>query len=392
MQYLKTLKNEALLTNTKEIAARDRKNQLDLLHHLREIESRKLYLKIGYSSLHKYVCQELKYSGGSANRRIQAMYLIKDVPEVEEKLATGSINLTTATQVQTYLAAQKRTAANCAMSSLSDNSLSAQSNALLFSVNNESLLSPMSSAESKPKAMSKDDKQGLIEKLENKSTREVERHLLGLLGQEVQPQEKLRQVTATMSELKLIIPDDLLHMLDELKLKYSHVNPKMTYQELIKHLATKALKPVRERKGNSDCTPSEFTNELQSAETSPAKLEGVGKTFPSNKNIESENEALQHNAEPATALASVQVLVSNPNPNPRYISAQLRRKILARDEGCCTYTDPQSGKRCGSKFRLQADHIHPYALGGKTEESNLTTLCANHNRYRAEQTFGPWPR
>ena len=307
---------------------------------------------MGYPSLNKFICQELKYSESSANRRIQAMHLLKDVPEIASKLESGAINLTTATQVQSYLSAQKRSAVNGTLSLAGDSSGS------LFSINQESGLLPIID---KPKPISKEVKQALLEKLENKSTREVEKHLLNLQGSEVLPQEKLRQITATMSELKLIMPEELIHMLDELKLKYSHINPKMTYQDLIKHLATKDLSP---KKRNSDCTQSEFTNEPKAKATSTETPEVVCSTN-------------QHRAKPA------------PKHPSRYIPAPLKRRIYERDKGSCTYTDHHSGRRCRSKHQLQFDHIKPFALGGKTEESNLRLLCASHNRYRAEKTFGP---
>ena len=83
---LKHLKTNVLLENTKAIAEKDRKNLIELLHHLKEVEARRAYLGLGYADLKRYICFELKYSEGSAGRRIIAMHLLKDVPEVEEKL------------------------------------------------------------------------------------------------------------------------------------------------------------------------------------------------------------------------------------------------------------------------------------------------------------------
>jgi 5-methylcytosine-specific restriction endonuclease McrA len=37
---------------------------------------------------------------------------------------------------------------------------------------------------------------------------------------------------------------------------------------------------------------------------------------------------------------------------------------------------------------LQIDHIVPFAKGGKTEASNLRTLCRAHNLLMAELEFG----
>ena len=67
----------------------------------------------------------------------------------------------------------------------------------------------------------------------------------------------------------------------------------------------------------------------------------------------------------------------------RYIPAPVRREVWRRDGGCCSYVDPHSGRRCGSRFLLELDHIVPFALGGSAEPGNLRVLyCSAHNRFR----------
>ena len=74
----------------------------------------------------------------------------------------------------------------------------------------------------------------------------------------------------------------------------------------------------------------------------------------------------------------------------RYIPAPVRREVWRRDGGCCSYVDPHSGRRCGSRFLLQLDHIVPFALGGSAEPGNLRVYCAAHNRFRHRE-YGPRP-
>ncbi len=66
----------------------------------------------------------------------------------------------------------------------------------------------------------------------------------------------------------------------------------------------------------------------------------------------------------------------------RYIPAPVRREVWRRDGGCCSYVDPHSGRRCGSRFLLELDHIVPFALGGGAEPGNLRLRCRAHHRYR----------
>ena len=72
---------------------------------------------------------------------------------------------------------------------------------------------------------------------------------------------------------------------------------------------------------------------------------------------------------------------------PRYISRKVREEVRARDGYCCTYVG-SNGRRCGSRWDLEIDHIVPYCLGGGIEPGNLRLMCRAHNSYRVSQWFG----
>ncbi len=74
------------------------------------------------------------------------------------------------------------------------------------------------------------------------------------------------------------------------------------------------------------------------------------------------------------------------NRNGRYIPLAVRRKVWERDQGQCTFCAP-GGTRCTAKRHLHFDHIEPYALGGRTELTNLRLLCSAHNQLQAERAF-----
>ena len=73
----------------------------------------------------------------------------------------------------------------------------------------------------------------------------------------------------------------------------------------------------------------------------------------------------------------------------RYIPAPVRREVWRRDGGRCSYVDPHSGRRCGSRFLLELDHIVPFALGGTAEPPNLRLHCAAHHRFRHREYGSP---
>src|ERR1044071_3703544 len=109
MKNLKSLSHSDLISKTKALVSEARRLGTEILHHLREIESRKLYLE-RYSSLHEFVVKELHYSDGAAFRRIQAMRLIRELPQVEEALQSGEVSLSTASQLQNFFRAEKKRA------------------------------------------------------------------------------------------------------------------------------------------------------------------------------------------------------------------------------------------------------------------------------------------
>ncbi len=90
---LKSLSDHELLSSTRETVQRERELTGLVLDHLREIEARKLFAKLGFGSLFEYCVVELRYCAASAQLRIDAMRLSKELPEVKEALNMGSVTL-----------------------------------------------------------------------------------------------------------------------------------------------------------------------------------------------------------------------------------------------------------------------------------------------------------
>ena len=105
---LTSLSDSNLLSQTKLLVQKERKITVEVLEHLCEIDQRKLYLKRGFSSLFNYATKELGYSEGSTYRRINAMKLCREFPETTFKIQNGNLNLTTASQLQTFFEKQNK--------------------------------------------------------------------------------------------------------------------------------------------------------------------------------------------------------------------------------------------------------------------------------------------
>jgi len=76
-----------------------------------------------------------------------------------------------------------------------------------------------------------------------------------------------------------------------------------------------------------------------------------------------------------------------PSAPSRYIRASVQREVRLRDDNQCTYCSPD-GHRCTERYRLQFDHVVPFARGGSNEVDNLRLTCRAHNMLHAERAFG----
>ncbi|WP_374029084.1 HNH endonuclease [Bdellovibrio bacteriovorus] len=94
MNPLAKFTNDEIESRLKILVAKERELLHVILEHIKEVDSRKLYLERAYSSLYDYMTKELQYSGSAAMRRIEAARLLRQVPVIAEKIQEGSLNLT----------------------------------------------------------------------------------------------------------------------------------------------------------------------------------------------------------------------------------------------------------------------------------------------------------
>jgi 5-methylcytosine-specific restriction endonuclease McrA len=106
---LKNLSNQELHLQTKSRAEKERMATLEILWHLRENQKRMLFAEMGYRDLKEYCVKELKYSEGSAWRRISAMNLLKELPEMEQKIQSGDLTLTQISMAKAHFREVKAT-------------------------------------------------------------------------------------------------------------------------------------------------------------------------------------------------------------------------------------------------------------------------------------------
>lgn len=175
---LKHLADDTLLLETKALAHQERQVTLKILHHLREIERRRLYADLGHGSLFEYAVRELGYSEPSASRRIYSARLLKDFPEIEKKIELGKLTIT-----NVALAAQ--------------------------TFKNE-------------KIDDKNIKREILSQIENKSKRDCEKKILEFLPPNAFPKEVVRVISPTFYSVHMNLSEKTMTSFNQLKDLLSH--------------------------------------------------------------------------------------------------------------------------------------------------------------------------
>ncbi len=95
--------NRALLLDTKAWVKGERTSTAVLLSRLAEIDERKLYLQLGYSSLFAYCVHELKLAEDSAAKRIHVARLARRFPGILVEIYQGRLHLTAVQMLARHL-------------------------------------------------------------------------------------------------------------------------------------------------------------------------------------------------------------------------------------------------------------------------------------------------
>ncbi len=348
--------DSALLLELKSLVSREREVTTEILHYLREVESRKLHLERGYPSLFEFTVRELGYSEGSAHRRILAMRLLKALPELEPKIRSGELTLTTAARAQGFF-----------------------------------------KEEAKRRNVSREEKKATVESLFNRSTRECERTLATISPASALPKEKERVVSEEFTQIQFLADRELLSKLERLKGLLAHRNFEGSYAVLFQQLADLALKkldPVRTQGAKNAVMPSrsvpgdasQGVRDLkQTKPASKPNLEWDSRELVSEGNEPQSPQSTSAQKESQSPRStSAQNLAPNPKPS-RFIPIAIRRAVHLRDQGQCTYTDRKTKHRCHSPHALDFDHHVPLVMGGETTVENLRLLCNPHHRLVTER-------
>lgn len=198
---LRHLTDDCLLQETKKLVRRERECTTILLHHLREIERRKLFSDLSCTSLFDYCTRILGYSEGSAQRRILAARLLNELPELDVKIESGSLSLINIASAASFF-------------------------------KQESIRAP-------------EMKIRVLGQLENLSKSNCERKLLELSGKPLSAREDKRWVSAETMKVSMLLSGETVQRLEEVR---NFVGRNVSNEKLISLMARITIERLKKKK------------------------------------------------------------------------------------------------------------------------------------------------
>jgi len=354
---------DTLARRLAELAGDERTVQVEFLLHLEEFDRRQAWLAAGYGSLWEYCLRVLHLREGAAARRIRAMRVLRRLPDLAAPLRDGRICLSTLglldpvlteeSAVELVARAAFKTKAEVEELVVSIRPRAAPRDGVRRLPGREEaapgvLLSPSPDTESPSPSPTSTP---------TTSATATPNMAATPTAQPTRP--TVRPVAADTWSLRVTVDAAFKQELDQLTELLSHKIPRADLEAVLREAVHCAIEKHGKRKGA--VAPSrERRRKAQPA--APATSE------------------VRQRREPTTA--------------------EVRRQVWRRDEGRCAWVGPD-GHRCGSRWRVEIDHVEPAALGGPSTLENLRLACAAHNRLDAERTFGRsfmdrfrrrWPR
>jgi hypothetical protein len=345
-----TLSDDQLLAETKRLVSNERAATAALLQSLMEVDSRRLYLREGCSSLFTYCTQVLHLAEGAAYNRIEAARAARRCPAVLTALAAGAVTLTSIRLLAPHLT---------------------------------------------------DDNHLELEAARHKRKREVE-----LLIATLRPKPAAPTVIRKLPGLPSAAPcGDLL--------EGTHTTSPREGQPATRSLVPGRVEARQAGTSALDrsCVQASIEPRTRVASVEPLSTAHykLQVTIPheTDDKLRRAQDLLRHtlpNGDMAAVLDRALTLLladlerrrcaATPAPRvgsaessrTRYIPAAVRREVWRRDQGRCAFVGTSG--RCRETGFLEFHHVEPFAEGGLATVVTIQLRCHAHNLYEASLFFG----
>ena len=345
------LTDDQLLDEVKRLAGRERVATAELLRCLIEVDTRRLYLREGCASLFTYCTQVLHLAEGAAYNRIEAARAARRFPLVLERVADGSLTLTSARLLAPHLMPE-----NC---------------------------------------------ESLLETARHKGKRDVE-----LLIATLHPQPRARTVLRRVPIAQVVGTATTAPTLPSITPPGAINRPPLLESAGSAKGSTHDLNATTEseiRREFSDQTPRHEAKPLSATDYRLQVTISAG----THHKLRRARDLLRHTIPDGDIAAildrALTLLVADvekrrcgaamkPLPDSeggsqrRHIPAAVKREVWRRDEGRCAFIG--GTRRCTETAFLEFHHVVPYADGGAATVRNIELRCRAHNQYEAVLFFG----
>ena len=301
---------------------------IKMLHFINDLERRKAFLELGYSSVYDFCVRRIKYSSSQAGRRIQAARCCRRYPEFFGYLRNREVCIMTLAMIEGIITDDNH-----------DEIVKRVRGASRRDV--ERLL-----AEYRTPAALRDRIRFV--QLPVPQPRNIDAALLDRSARRATPEEWRDKIPAQENVfVQFLADDEFLKVFEEVRGLVTGGNM-MTFADLMKTVLI------------------EYRNRYSPAAKHERRAARKGANGPDSHRWECKNAQ----GEPS-----------------RHVPDRVRGEVFVRDAGRCTFVG-WNGVRCQCTRDLQIDHIRPFAAGGTHDASNLRLLCGAHNRLAAERTLG----
>lgn len=328
-----------LIDELKRCARSERGATALLVAHLAEMDARQLHLGLGFSSLFAYCREELLLSESATCKRIDVARAARRCPAILDRLAEGSLSLSTARLIASHLTGEDHEQLMADAAGLSMRAVEELVARRFPRPDVAPLIRKLPAPQTPPVATAPTE--GMAPSIEPAGEGD------GMSPEVVSPfarpsspparplatplsadRYQIRFTASAATWKKLRVAQDLLR----------HAVPSGDPAEIVDRALTALIDELARKK----CA----------AVKAPARRNGT--------------------------LA----------PGSRHIPSKVRRVVWARDQGQCAFV-ARSGRRCGDRTFLEFHHVKPYATGGTATVANIQLRCRAHNAYESLLFYGP---
>ena len=328
---LSALPDADLLAEVSRLAASERHATVQLIAFLAELDVRRLYLGQGCASLFVYCTQVLHLSEHAAYNRIEAARTARRFPVILDRLADGSITLTTVCLLAAHLTAENHSHVIGAASHQSKRAV-------------EVLVAHLRPLPPVPSSVRK-----LPSGPGVPSPVVVSTAMSALLSHTSGP-NATPCLPPRASRLAVVAPLTPDQYKVQVTVSRETIDKLRRVQDLMRHLV-----PDGDPAAIVDRALTVLLAQLERTKLAATKRPRRGREL---------------------SLGS------------RHIPSAVRRAVWTRDGRQCAFVGAD-GRRCQERGFLEFHHTAPYAAGGDATVQTIELRCRAHNLYEAELDFGP---